>query len=155
MSASRGASDAKLAHGDRKFIEEAAQGGLAEVQLGQLAAQKAESPEVKQFGQKMVDDHTKANTELQQLASKKGITLPQELSRKHKSSFDKLSKASGDKLDKDYMKDMVDDHEHDVKAFRKQAQEGTDPDMAALAKKTLPVLENHLQQAKSINAKVK
>jgi putative membrane protein len=138
-----------------KFAKEAADGGMAEVQLGQLVAGKAANADVKAFAQKMVEDHGKANSELEQIASKKNIALPKEVSKKHKSMHDKLAKQSGDKLDKEYMKDMVKDHEDDVKKFRKQAQEGTDPDVAAFAKKTLPTLESHLQLAKQTYDKVK
>jgi putative membrane protein len=138
-----------------KFAKEAAEGGKAEVELGKLVADKGANPDVKKFAQMMVDDHSKANGELERIASKKGIALPQELARKHKSSYDKFSKMSGDKLDKEYMKDMVKDHEDDVKAFKKQAQEGSDPDVSAFAKKTLPTLESHLQLSKSTYGKLK
>ena len=77
-----GASSSKLAAADRQFIKKAAQGGLAEVQLGQLATEKADSPDVKQFGQKMVDDHGKANDQLKQVASNKGVTIPDKLNAK-------------------------------------------------------------------------
>jgi putative membrane protein len=138
-----------------KFAKDAADGGMAEVQMGQLVAGKASNSDVKQFAQRMVDDHGKANSELEQIAAKKNIALPKDVSKKHKSLHDKLAKQSGDKLDKEYMKDMVKDHEDDVKKFRKQANEGTDPDVAAFAKKTLPTLESHLQMAKDTYNKVK
>jgi putative membrane protein len=138
-----------------KFAKEAAEGGMAEVQMGKLAADKGTDSDVKSFGQKMVDDHSKANDELKSLAAKKGIALPQDLSKKHKSTQDKLSKLSGAKFDKAYMKDMVDDHEKDVKAFRKQAKEGSDADIKAFAEKTLPTLESHLDLAKSTYKKLK
>jgi putative membrane protein len=138
-----------------KFAREAADGGKAEVELGTLATQNAGSADVKAFGQRMIDDHGKANGELEQLAAKKGVSLPQTLSKKHQSIRDKLAKLNAAKFDKAYMKDMVKDHEEDVKAFRKQAKEGSDPDIKAFAAKTLPTLESHLEMAKSTYSKVK
>ena len=151
----RGASDAKLAHRDRRFIEDAAKGGLAEVQLGQLAAQKAQSPEVKQFGQKMADDHGKANDQLKQLASSKGVELPTDLVRAARREHDKLSKMSGDDFDREYMKHMVSDHKKDVKDFEKEAKSGKDADVKTFASSTLPTLQDHLQMAQQADASVR
>jgi len=145
----------KLSHGDRKFIEEAAQGGMAEVQLGQLATQKAQSDQVKQFGQKMVDDHTKANDQLKQIASSKGVTLPTTLDSKSKREMDRLSKLSGAQFDREYMKHMVSDHRKDVKDFKKEAKSAKDPDLKSFASSTEPVLEQHLQLAESTDAAVR
>lgn len=153
-SASRGASDAKLAHHDRKFVEDAAKGGLAEVQLGQLAAQKAQSPEVKQFGQKMVDDHGKANDKLKQIASSKGVDLPADLDRSARREYDKLSKMNGDDFDREYMKHMVSDHKKDVKDFADEAKSGKDADVRSFASETLPTLQQHLQMAQQADAAV-
>lgn len=152
---SRGASDAKLAHGDRKFVEEAAQGGLAEVQFGQLAAQKAESSEVKQFGQRMVDDHSKANDQLKQVASSKGLTLPTDLKSSDKREYDKLSKMNGADFDREYMKNMVSDHKKDVKEFQKEAKSAKDADVKSFASQTLPTLQQHLQLAEQTDASVR
>jgi putative membrane protein len=151
---SRGASDAKLTHRDKKFLEEAARGGLAEVQLGQLAAQKAQSPEVKQFGQKMADDHSKANDQLKQLASSKGVELPTDLDRSARREHDKLSKMSGDDFDREYMKHMVSDHKKDVKDFADEAKSGKDADVKTWASQTLPTLQQHLQLAQQTDAAV-
>jgi len=104
------ATSASVSRGDRKFMERAAQGGMAEVQLGKLAAEKALSPEVKQFGQRMVDDHGKANDRLKQLATTKGVNLPTELDRSTQREMDKLAKLSGADFDREYMKHMVSDH---------------------------------------------
>jgi len=154
-STSRGASDAKLAHGDRKFMEEAAQHGMAEVQLGQLAAQKAQSEEVKRFGQRMVDDHGKANDQLKQLASSKGVDLPTDIDRAHRRDHDKLSKLSGADFDREYMKNMVSDHKKDVKDFQKEAKGAKDADVKSFASSTLPTLEQHLQMAQQTDAAVR
>jgi putative membrane protein len=153
--ATHGASEAKLAHGDRKFIEEAAKGGMAEVQLGQLAVQKAQSPEVKQFAQKMVDDHTKANDELKQVASSKGVELPTDLDHSAKREHDKLSKLSGADFDREYMNHMVSDHKKDVKAFKDESKSAKDAQVKEFATTTLPTLEQHLQLAEQTDAAVR
>ena len=150
----RGASDAKLAHADRKFIENAAKGGMAEVQLGQLAVQKAQSPDVKQFGQRMVDDHSKANDQLKQIAGSHGVELPTDLDRAARREHDKLSKLSGADFDREYMKHMVSDHKKDVKDFEKEAKSGKDADVKGFASATLPTLQDHLRMAQQADASV-
>jgi len=133
---------------------EAARGGMAEVELGQLASQKAQSDQVKQFAQRMVQDHGKANDELKSLAQQKNITLPTELDGKHKATHDRLSKLSGAQFDRAYMQDMLQDHRKDVNDFRKESQSGKDPDVKAWAAKTLPTLEEHLRLAQSTSGAV-
>jgi putative membrane protein len=133
---------------DQKFAENAAAGSAAEIQLGQLAADKATNDKVKQFGQRMVTDHTKASSELKTLAAKKGMTIPDSPKGKDKAKFEKLSKMSGPAFDKAYMQDMVKDHQKDVAEFQKEANSGSDPDLKAWAATTLPVLQEHLRMAK-------
>ena len=135
---------------DSKFLMEAAMGGLMEVELGRVAAQKASSDAVKQFGQRMVDDHGAANTELMSLATSKGVTLPTALDEKHQKDVTNLSAMSGADFDRAYMKMMVSDHVKDVSEFEKQSTKGTDPDLKAFASKTLPTLQEHLKMAKSV-----
>jgi putative membrane protein len=135
------------------FMKNAADGGMAEVEMGKLATKNAQDPEVKKFGQMMVDDHTKANTELKALAAKKNVTLPTDMGS-YKGDVDDLSKLKGADFDKEYVDHMVDDHEDDVAAFEKQANNGTDPDVKAFAAKTLPVLRKHLDAIKAIQAKM-
>ena len=137
-----------------KFAPTAAQGGLAEVELGRLALQRAADPAVKEFGQRMVTDHTRANAELKAVAAQKNIQLPTDLSSSQKSTMDKLSKLSGAEFDREYMSDMVKDHETDVKEFETQAKEGTDTDVKDFATKTLPTLQAHLQMARNVARKV-
>ena len=146
-------STGKLAPADKQFIKKAAQGGLAEVQLGQLATEKADSPDVKQFGQKMVDDHSKANDQLKQVASNKGVTVPDKLSAKDAATKARLEKLSGKAFDRAYMRDMVMDHTKDVSEFRTEAKTAKDPDVKSFASQTLPTLQDHLKQAKSIAPK--
>ncbi|HZS44585.1 MAG TPA: DUF4142 domain-containing protein [Blastocatellia bacterium] len=137
-----------------KFVEDAAKGGMAEVQLGQLAVQKASSPDVKNFGQRMIDDHSKANNELKDLASRKSMTIPTAVDPKDKATMDRLSKLSGKAFDRAYMDDMVKDHEKDVAEFRNEASNGKDADIKSWASKTLPTLEDHLKMAKTTYAKL-
>ena len=142
---------ASLAAKDRKFIEEAAKGGIAEVQLATLARQKAGSDEVKQFAQRMLDDHGKANDALKKLASGKGVDLPTDMDAKEKRELERLQKLSGATFDREYMKHMVSDHEKDVKLFEQEAQSGQDAEVKAWAAKHLPTLREHLTQAKSVH----
>jgi putative membrane protein len=139
---------------DKKFAMEAAMGGMAEVKKGQLAVEKASNPDVKAFGQKMVDDHTKANEELKEVASKESIDLPTSLDAKQQAMVDKLSKLSGAAFDKAYMKDMVKDHDTDVKEFQRVAQNGTDTAIRDFAAKTLPTLQEHQTMARDVQAKL-
>lgn len=135
---------------DHKFVMEAAMGGLMEVELGRLAAQQGTSEAVKQFGQRMVDDHSKANQELMTLASSKGMTLPTTLDEKHQKDVTKLSAMTGAEFDRAYAKEMLSDHNKDVKEFERQSNRGGDPDIRAFAAKTLPTLREHLQMARML-----
>jgi putative membrane protein len=144
----------KVARGDEHFMKQVAQDGMAEVQLGQLASQRAGSDAVKQFGKRMADDHAKAADELKQIASQKGVALPTGLDRGHQRFYDRLSKLNGADFDRAYMKEMVKDHDRDVKAFQKEADAGKDGELKAWAAKTLPTLREHQQQAKQVNASV-
>lgn len=139
---------------DATFAMKAAQGGMAEVRLGQLALEKSTNPEVKSFGQKMVDDHSKANKELKAAAEKDGMTLPKTMSAKDEALYQKLSQLSGSSFDKAYMKAMVKDHEEDVKQFQNEANSGTNAGIKNFASTTLPTLQEHLQLAKSTEQKV-
>ena len=132
---------------DHDFVTKAASGGMAEVEMGRMAADKASDPKVKEFAQKMVDDHTKVNNDLKELAGRKSITLPSAPDSKHKATKDRLSKQSGAQFDRAYMEDMVADHRKDVEEFRKESTSGSDPDVKAFAAKALPTLEEHLKQA--------
>ena len=137
------------------FMNDAALGGMTEVELGKLASTKATDPEVKKFGQMMVTDHSKANEELKALAAKKNVKLPTELDSSHKSMLDEMKGKSGEDFNEDYVEAMVDDHEDDVAAFEKQAQNSSDPDVKAFAAKTLPTLKKHLDAIKAIQSKMK
>jgi putative membrane protein len=148
------AADNKLSRGDQSFIKDAAAGGMMEVQLGKLASEKASSPQVKEFGKKMEQDHSKANKEIQQLASSKNVQIADKLEGKHKSTYDRLAKLSGDRFDREYMKTMIDDHKDDVDKFKKEADKADDADVKQFAAKTLPTLEKHLELAQSTGQQV-
>lgn len=147
-----GGSSLMMKSADVRFATKAAQGGVAEVELGQLATQKASDPDVKAFGQQMVDDHTKANDNLKAVAAKQGMTLPTDLDAKDQALKTKLANLSGVKFDLAYVKAMVKDHEDDVKEFQKESNSGKDPQIKDFAATTLPVLEEHLTKIKSIEA---
>ena len=139
----------KLSRSEANFIKEAAQGGMMEVELGKLAQQKASSDKVKDFGKRMEDDHGKANSELKQLASAKGVDLPTALEGKQKSTVEKLSKLSGAEFDRQYMTTMVNDHKEDVSKFQSESSKAKDADVKQFASKTLPTLKEHLQLAEN------
>lgn len=139
-----------LSSQDRNFLMDAAMGGMMEVELGRLATERGASDPVKQFGQRMVDDHTAANTELMSIASSKGITLPTMLDRKHQQHVTKLSGLSGAEFDRAYSRMMVTDHNKDVNMFERESTRGADPDLRAFATKTLPTLQEHLQMARAL-----
>ncbi len=135
---------------DKGFVKDAAMGGMFEVKMGQVAASQGASDAVKSFGQRMVDDHGKANTELMDIAQKKGLAVPAELEKKFQKKIDSLSKKSGADFDKAYMKEMVKDHKDDIKAFDKEAKKGKDPDLKTFATNTLPTLQEHLKLAQQV-----
>ncbi len=140
---------------DKKFVKDAALGGMTEVELGKLATQKASSDAVKQFAQKMVDDHTKANDQLNEIAGKENINVPDSLDSKHQSRINKLSKLSGPDFDKAYIRDQIKDHQSDVSDFKNEAQYGSDPNIKQFASNTLPTLQEHLSTVKDLNKKTK
>lgn len=147
-----GMSASQVSGKDQKFIMDAAQDGMAEVELGQLAQQKASNPEVKSFGQKMVEQHTQANEELKSIASKNNVTLPTDLEAKLKANVDRLSKLEGEQFDKAYMQHMVQDHKKAVSLFEKTSKSAKNEDVKQFAAKTLPTLRDHLQNAQTVNS---
>lgn len=146
---------AQVARADRKFIEEATEGGLAEVELGKLAQQKSQSTMVKEFGSRMVQDHSKANDELKEIAESKGVQLPGAPDKEHQKDVEKLSKLSGAEFDREYAAHMLSDHKKDVSEFKKAADKSKDGDLKAFAGKTLPTLQEHLTMAQNLNDNVK
>jgi putative membrane protein len=144
----------QVAEVDRDFAAEAAQGGLMEVGLGALAQQQAKSTEVKDFGQRMADDHGQADDKLKQIAEQKGIELPQDLSEDAQATYEELQKKSGAEFDEAYMDEMVSDHEDDISAFEDYIEKAKDPELRGFAEATLPILKEHLEQAKQAQEQV-
>lgn len=144
------AAQALAAGNDQSFARAAAQSGLAEVQMGQLAQQKATSTEVKQFGKTLVADHTQANQELQQIAEQQGLSLPAQLSENQKSEKQKLESMPGTQFDQQFAQSEVKDHQKAIAEFEQEAKSGKDSTLKAFAEKTIPVLKKHLQIAQSI-----
>lgn len=144
-----------VAKADMKFMKTAAQGGLAEVQSGELAASQGSSQQVKSFGQQMVSDHGKANQELMNLASAKGVQLPTDPGARHKRAMTALKGSSGAAFDRAYAAQMVKDHEETLALFRKAADSAKDAEVKAFAAKTVPTLQHHLDMSRSLQAAVK
>ena len=147
---SMGKKSAGMTMTDTTFVKKAARGGLAEVELGKLATEKASNEDVKKFGQRMVDDHGKANDQLKQVASEEHITLPEGLSAKDKATKERLEKLSGAQFDRAYMRDMVKDHRQDVAEFEHASKSAHDPAVKSFATQTLPTLQDHLKEAERI-----
>ena len=144
---------AYAADSDAEFVKKAASAGMMEVELGKHAQAHAENADVRAFGKRMVDDHSKAGRELEQVAKSEGIAVPKTLSEDDRKEVEELGAKRGAEFDDDYMDDMVDGHEHVIDAFREQAAEGKTA-IDLFAKKTLPTLEAHLAQAKAVKQKV-
>ena len=143
---------AEPSQADKTFAATAARSGLGEVQAGQLATQKATSPQVKQYGQTLVTDHSKANDELQQIAQQENLTLPAQPGASDQSQAHRLSSMSGSAFDTAFVNDEVRDHRQAIATFQKEAQSGQDPALKDFAQKTLPMLRQHLQMAQSLNS---
>jgi putative membrane protein len=145
---------AYAAHGpDAAFYNHAAERGISEVELGNLALQKSEDAAVKEFAAQMVKDHSVVNGNLRFVAGSKSITLPTKANARQTATKAKLEVLSGSKFDKSYIKDMVRDHEKDIADFRREVASGEDPDAKAFAIAALPSLEEHLQEVRSIARK--
>jgi putative membrane protein len=141
---------APLSKEDSSFVMEAAIGGLMEVQAGQLAEQNAQNQRVKDFGNMMVTDHSKANDELKSYASGHGITLPTELPADKQKHIDAMKNMKGAAFDKHYIAMMVEDHKEDVGKFKKQSTSANDAQLKTWAGNTLPVLQKHLDSVQAI-----
>ena len=139
---------------DREFVNKAATGGLAEVELGRIAAQRAARPSVRSFGERMVTDHGRSSEQLASLARSKGIEVPTALEPSQQAMRDRLSGLSGNDFDRDYMSEMVRDHTEDIALFERAAETSTDPDLKAWATRSLPMLREHLALARQVNSEV-
>jgi putative membrane protein len=139
-----------LSSTDRQFMTKAAMMDMAEIQTGRLAVSQGASESVKQFGQRMIDDHTRTSQQLMQIASAAGFTPPQTLDAKHQAAAAKLARLTGAEFDRAYMKQMVKDHQEAVSLYQRQSTRGTMPDLRAFASATLPALQEHLTMARSM-----
>jgi putative membrane protein len=128
---------------DKVFLRQAAEGGMAEVKLGQLAAQKASSDDVKAFGQKMVDDHTALNNAMAPIADSMGVRAPKDINKHDQAEYDKLNGLSGNDFDTEYLTVMVKDHHKDLHDFREEAANTTDPNLRAAVQKGQAVIGEH------------
>jgi putative membrane protein len=135
---------------ERQFMMKAAQGGLYEVEAAKLALSNASSAEVKEFAERLIADHTKANQQLMQIAADKGVSVPDTMGQKHEAKLNRLRNLQGEEFDRAYMSHMVKDHAQDVQEFRTASQRATDQDVKTFASTTLPTLEEHLERARSI-----
>jgi putative membrane protein len=129
------------------FVRNAAGGGLAEVQLGQLAAEKGSSQDVKDFGKKMVTDHTALNNDMAPVAQSMGVSVPKKLSKQDQAEYDKLNGLSGEDFDKEYITAMVKDHHKDLREFQNEATSTSDPELKAVVAKGLTVINEHMTMA--------
>ena len=141
-----------LSSRDKTFVMEAGQLSMMEVELGRLAVERGSSAGVKQYGQEMVEDHTRANQELMQLAMQKKVELPTEMSTQNTALIDRLSGLSGKSFDTAYKQAMIDSHKQAIALFQAQSQQGQDPELKAWATQKLPNLQAHLEMVNQMLA---
>jgi putative membrane protein len=134
----------------QEFVKTVSADNLAEIDLGRLALKHATSEDVKTFARRIVDDHTKANSELNKIADTKRIILAAETDKKHRTLMDRLLTLKGADFDHEFMKQMVNDHKEAVALFEREAKDGQDPQLRDFASKTLPTLREHLKLARKI-----
>jgi putative membrane protein len=135
---------------DADFAKDAAQGGMAEVKLGQLAQDRGSSDVVRNFGKRMVEDHSQANDRLKEIASRENVSLPGDVTKQDKELYNKLSQLSGEEFDRAYARDMVKDHQEDIAEFKQEAANGQNGAIKNFASETLPTLEDHLKMARQM-----
>lgn len=138
---------------DKTFIKEAALGGMAEVELSKIA-QKSTNAEIKSFADRMVQDHTAANSQLTAVAKSLGVEVPAALDSEHQRMRDKLQTLHGKAFDEQYMRDMVADHDKAVKLFKQEQRSGHNDELKQFAQKTLPTLEQHQKMAVELSQKL-
>src|SRR5271170_5707303 len=135
---------------DRLFVTKAMQGSMAEVQLGQLTLQKSNNEQVKQFAQRMIDDHTKLNDQMKPVAQQLGVTVPNQVSKNDRKTLAKLQALSGSAYDQAYINDMVKDHKQDLNDFQMEASSGQDQTVKDAANQGSKVIAQHLQMAQQL-----
>jgi len=135
---------------DKAFVRKAMEGGMAEVELGRLASEKASSDDVKQFGQKMVDDHTRLNEQMKPVAAQLGVAAPTKLSKKDEEEKARLESLSGKQFDDAYIRAMLKDHKQDASEFKTEAQNAQNPAVQQAAQQGSQVIDQHLQMIEQI-----
>jgi len=137
---------------DDKFVQLATESGQKEVNLGNIALERAENPQVKKFAQRMVDDHTKANKELLDILNRKNVavTAPADKQKQHEKIVEKIAEMRGAQFDRAYVRHLLQDHRKAVALFTAEAKNGQDPALKEFAEKTLPTLTEHLQMAQQL-----
>ena len=141
-----------LSSRDRTFVMQAGQLSMMEVELGRLAVKRGSSAGVKQYGQEMVEEHTRANQELMQLVMQKQVELPTEMSTQNTATIDRLSELSGTSFDTAYKQAMIESHNQAIALFQAQSQQGQDPQLKAWAAQKLPNLQAHLKMVNQMLA---
>jgi putative membrane protein len=139
---------------DKRFIDHVARDGQAEVELAQLAEKKGVSPQVKALAQHLAADHTKANQQLQQIAQKEGVKVPQGAEKEKSATLTKLEKLNGAAFDRAFLEEQVQDHQKDIQFFQHEATTLQNPQLKSFAQQTLPVLQRHLQMAQQAEAQM-
>lgn len=141
----------KVAPEDLNFLKDAARGGLAEVQMGQLGVSNGESKPVKDFAQQLIDDHKKINQELEKLAIRKSVILPDSVSEQHKTMLQHMSSLKGREFDSAFEQHAKDEHQKDIEKFKKASASAKDAEVRSFAEKALPVLQRHLDAAQNLS----
>lgn len=145
-----------VSRADQNMMKEIAYANLSEIEAGKIAQSKSQNDQVKNFAQRMIDDHTRAQQELQQLADAKGVKLPTEPDAKHKKEAQKLQAMSGEQFDKMYMeRGGLTDHRATHQLLSRVQARATDPDLKSLASKTLPTIDQHLGMAQEVRSDAK
>lgn len=142
-----------LAKPDRDFVEKAAQGGVAEVELSKLA-QKSANPDVRRFAERMIADHGKVNARLTAIAGGDRVAMPQTPDIDHQKLREKLANEHDGDFDRDYARAMVADHDRALKLFQQEEQSGRDSQLSEFARNTLPILQQHRQMAYALASKL-
>lgn len=139
---------------DKTFAMNGAQSNMAEIALGRLAVQKTKNADIKKFAQRLIADHSNANTQLKALAAKKAITLPADVKPEQKETYDRIAKLSGAEFDREFMTLMVENHTKSATAYQAESSNGTDAELKAFAAKVLPIVQEHLSMARDIQGKL-
>jgi putative membrane protein len=140
---------------DQKFLKDATEGARTQVELGKLAQEKGSSDAVKEFGKRVVEDHSKTSTDLEQLAAKAGVSVESDMPKKAKKAQEKLSKLSGSDFDRTFAKMMLNDHKSDAKSFEKESKNGKIPEAKQFASNSLPTVQERLKLAQELDETVK